>query len=754
MSPENRGLEGVKPSVQKRTNGRKPPVDGPGNPLDPSQDKGSRAGDSLGSPASVSETDAPLVDSDAADRAPDRDGRTDAPAVADDVPESLDYADYDVPGADSDDAQPPFVVESTPEQVAQALEFFEQAKAAESAAQVKRARTRSRVFSIMQYQEHPETGRMMLTQEQVDAGLEVLKDSIYRYAYIWHPFDRLVQVDEGTGEPFCCGLKGWHVHLVLWMTEDRPTIRTVSDAFTIPSPRVRVPKEVAAQEGAAEHKGRGAAERAFFDLAEYLPHESRGKHALKGVTQPERFYLVDTSQDGHPGKYQYGRGRVVANFDFSRELDAHMAVRVSTAEGGTGLRARKLKLRRAVMDGMALVEAREKDRDAYADDLPRLRELVREYTELSGKEIASQIGTTWRKSLVVATGPTRAGKDTLLEELGRQLMWLASLGGFTWSVAKPAGKNTLEGIGRAEIAYHQDMRYKLVPDYDEGLRCFDPNQAIEAATRFTNTAAPTPRVIMASSSETLFSLGYTLKRRASSEHLAEQAGNHVTAPRYPLDIDEFLFRIGWYLEVRKPEGAGDDIDAIRDGMLVAIYRVCEGGGDHREERALTRGGDFIGMIRTQHVLEPVAVVKGCEHAARFLALSIIQERSPDVSNAIPDEQMNELVAGRSQIEAAAAADRAQREAEAVAAAAEEDERRCQREEAQEQRRIAKLEEELRVRRLCTCETFPDGYSRKHEDTCPVLSDGERQRRAEAKKKALDEKVARVRANGGLLIAPK
>src|SRR5690625_6457684 len=92
----------------------------------------------------------------------------------------------------------------------------------------------------MQYREHPETGDVMLTQEQIDEGLAAMGDryALHRWAYVWHPYDRLVEVDEGTGEHRCIGFKGLHVHMVLWFDGDaRPTIRTVSDAFSIPSAR-------------------------------------------------------------------------------------------------------------------------------------------------------------------------------------------------------------------------------------------------------------------------------------------------------------------------------------------------------------------------------------------------------------------------------------------------------------------------------------------------------------------------------------
>src|SRR5699024_8442495 len=103
-------------------------------------------------------------------------------------------------------------------QVAEAKAFFTTAKAAESTEQAQRARMQSRVFSVMQYREHPETGEVMLTQEQIDEGLAAMGDryALHRWAYVWHPYDRLVEVDEGTGEHRCIGFKGLHVHMVLW----------------------------------------------------------------------------------------------------------------------------------------------------------------------------------------------------------------------------------------------------------------------------------------------------------------------------------------------------------------------------------------------------------------------------------------------------------------------------------------------------------------------------------------------------------
>ncbi|GAA2114555.1 RNA helicase [Kocuria atrinae] len=382
---------------------------------------------SLGGRASVSETAAPAPTSVAV----------------------VDFAELDVPGADPDDDLEAFVAESTPAQVAEAKEFFARAKAAESPDQVKRARMQSRVFSVMQYREHPETGEVMLTQEQIDEGLATLGDRLHRWAYVWHPYDRLVEVDEGTGEAVCCGLKGLHAHMVLWIADAegaRPTIRTVSDAFSIPSARVKPPKETVEQEG-TEHKGRGAAEKAFFDLSEYLPHESRGKDAIRGIHHPDRHYLVDKTQEGKPGKYQYGRGRIVANFDFGPELDTHMAMRRNAADGGGS--AKLSKLFQAVGKGsLTLTQVRDQEPAIYF-----AKGNLAHFQKLRGDFLAHQDAPESVLNFYVF-GEGGTGKDLLAKALARALAPDADKPYF-----KVGGENvSWEGYDGETVVIWEDMR--------------------------------------------------------------------------------------------------------------------------------------------------------------------------------------------------------------------------------------------------------------------------------------------------------
>ncbi|GAC78794.1 hypothetical protein SAMN04488550_2922 [Gordonia malaquae] len=359
--------------------------------------------------------------------------------AADPAPETSDFAELAVPGADPGDDVLPFVVESTDEQVAEARRFFRDAKGAESKAQKSRARTQSRVFSVMQYRKNPDSGVVMLTQEQIDQGIKTLGGRLHKWAYIWHPYDRLVEVEESTGEVTCCGVKGLHAHMVLWIADSdgpRPSIRTISDAFAIPSAVVRTPKETTADDPASvEHKGRGAAEKAFYDLCEYLPHESRGSDAIPGIHQQDRHYLVDKTQPGKPGKYQYGRGRVVANFAFGRELDAHMATRHNAAtDGGSG--AKLSKLYQAVGSGsLTLRQVREREPAIYfaKGTIAHLQKCRDDY-------LLRAPLPPFRTNYYIG-GPARTGKSTVAvlyaETLARQLYPGLALDEAIYMVGRP-----------------------------------------------------------------------------------------------------------------------------------------------------------------------------------------------------------------------------------------------------------------------------------------------------------------------------
>lgn len=171
-------------------------------------------------------------------------------------------------------------VVSTPDQVAAAVAFFAEAKAAETTGQRQRAnRQHGSVFGLMQYRQNARTGQVMLTQEAIDAGLNRLRalDVLDLHADVWQSRDTYKAEGAAARTAKGWGAVGagdrvplhWHGAILLKRGADL-TIRQVSDAFEIPSARIRLPREAL---GDNAPKGRGAARRAFLDLCAYLTHE-------------------------------------------------------------------------------------------------------------------------------------------------------------------------------------------------------------------------------------------------------------------------------------------------------------------------------------------------------------------------------------------------------------------------------------------------------------------------------------------------
>lgn len=332
-------------------------------------------------------------------------------------------------------------------------------------------------------------------------------------------------------------------------------------------------------------------------------------------------------------KHIYPRGDVWAStgFDFSAFLDAGRPGGKGKSSRAGGRAERRDELRRFVgWDGGSLAEARKRDFDAYADDLPRLKQLVED--RAAQPENAPQLGDTRRKGSALFLGASRAGKDTLVECTAAEMVSLAGLAGLTWSVVRPAGEHASENIGTAEVVHHEDLRFQFSRSYDDALRYLDPNRATFTAARNKNLPPVAPRAILMTSSETLGSLALSMKARKSSEDLATAADRFGA-----VNVDEFLFRLGFVVEVTKPSHiALDDRDGTKREMLVAISRV-EMLPDSRIEEVQNRDGDArLGQIRTSHTLEPVAIIRGCDPAARFLAHEIIARFSPDVAASIPE----------------------------------------------------------------------------------------------------------------------
>lgn len=670
-------------------------------PSAPTEAQASQARDSLGSRASDSETDAS------------------AP--------SLDASHLSIPGADESDDVSPCEVATAPEDVAAAQTFFASVKVSESADQKKRARKVSRVISVMQYHQHPETGDVIFTQEQLDEGLAALADRLYRWAYIWHDSDRLVEVDEGTTEMVCCGLKGLHVHIVLWFKDidgPRPTVRTVSDALTVPSPRVRVPNEVDEIE---KNAGRGAAEKAFYDLCEYLCHETRGASGIVGIHHPDRHYLVDKSQQGQPGKYQYGRGRVVANFDFSASLDAHMATRHDAAEGGTG--AKLSKLFQAVGQGtLTLKQVRDQEPAMYF-----AKGNLAHFQKLRGDFLAYQDAPESVMNFYVF-GEGGTGKDLLAKALARALAPDAERPYF-----KVGGDNvSWEGYDAEPVVIWEDMRVgdmiRTAKSRGMLFRILGPWREVDE------------------------------KPIVNIKNSKTQLLNRVNIVTGPQDYEEFLRGLaGEYESLQGGVRVKHEAENLGQGFrrFPVIIPVAE-----REFSIFVNSGvlhgtrEYRSYERYEHMRQDLELL-----ARRCKAIKDTAERERvrgeiEARTVAPIVEQHDRIA-RPELDAidgddlfaefAGVGQPIQPSAEEIAAAEEAKKRDRELVGEQQRKRLAELEEHNRELKLCTCPTPQAGTYARHGDECPALSEDERQRRVEAKQKALDAKVARLRANGGLLV---
>lgn len=145
---------------------------------------------------------------------------------------------------------------------------------------------RARVFNIMQYEKHPETGETLITEDKIKEALE--HKTIKQWAYICHDKDVYSEKDEKndtTGKRKAGDKKPRHWHIVC-RCESALEVGVIARWFGIAENFVDV----------AKGKGAGA----FLDCVEYLTHENPKQQAL--------------------GKHLYPDKEVKANFDFRDEL--------------------------------------------------------------------------------------------------------------------------------------------------------------------------------------------------------------------------------------------------------------------------------------------------------------------------------------------------------------------------------------------------------------------------------------------------
>lgn len=143
---------------------------------------------------------------------------------------------------------------------------------------------KSRVFNVMQYEKHPETGETLLTETKIKDALA--HRTIKRWAYICHDADQYSALDEENDPTHIKGaVKPRHWHIVIEMGSNQVEVGVIAKWLGISDNFVNVAK------------GRGA----FLDCVKYLTHEDEKQQGL--------------------GKRLYDDSSVFANFDFRLLLD-------------------------------------------------------------------------------------------------------------------------------------------------------------------------------------------------------------------------------------------------------------------------------------------------------------------------------------------------------------------------------------------------------------------------------------------------
>ncbi len=197
----------------------------------------------------------------------------------------------------------------------------------------------SRVFNVMQYERHPETGEVLLTEDQIKIALA--HRTIKRYAYICHDRDVYSALDEEQNPEHVQGKKKpRHWHICIEMGTNQVEIGIIARWLKIKDNYINIAK------------GRGA----FLDIVQYLTHEGEKQQML--------------------GKRLYEDSEVVANFDFRAELTRREENKLKY---GRDLDVGKQMLYDVLYNGMTLSQCIEKDKLVYMENIEKLKKYRLDY---------------------------------------------------------------------------------------------------------------------------------------------------------------------------------------------------------------------------------------------------------------------------------------------------------------------------------------------------------------------------------------
>ena len=234
---------------------------------------------------------------------------------------------------------------------------------------------KARIFNIMQYVRHPESGEELLNEDTIIDALS--HRTIKRWAYILHDSDVYSAKDELDDANHTEGkTKPPHWHIVIQMGSNQAETSTIAKWFGISENYVDVPKGLGANK--------------FLDCVQYLTHETEKQQKL--------------------GKHRYEDEKVKANFDWRAELDSREANRLKY---GRDLDATRQMLYDVMYNGMTLREAEKKDAFIYMDNLDKLTKYRLDYIRRM-KPPANRIN-------YYLYGKGGVGKDLMSRALARAL---------------------------------------------------------------------------------------------------------------------------------------------------------------------------------------------------------------------------------------------------------------------------------------------------------------------------------------------
>lgn len=241
---------------------------------------------------------------------------------------------------------------------------------------------RARIFNIMQYQNHPNTGEMLLSEDAIKSAVE--HKGIDKWAYVLHnqdihtqqECDRYIKDHNGEQPEWKVGdKKPPHWHVVIQFKNQSDT-STVAKWLGITENYVQVPK------------GNGPGK--FLDCVAYLTHENKKQQSQ--------------------GKHLYSDEEIHSNFDFRSELNQRADDKVKYG----GDLSPKDKLRYDVLyRGKTLRQCISEAPKLYMDDMQYLKKARLDY-------ISRQPAPPNRINYYV-TGEGGDGKGLMCRSIARSL---------------------------------------------------------------------------------------------------------------------------------------------------------------------------------------------------------------------------------------------------------------------------------------------------------------------------------------------